>query len=160
MRQVPLAKYGPFGDEEDLQSFSEQIDFTRGSYAVGQVIRGFRDQVGRQDSAGVWFDRRATFLMQKRKGITRVIFEVSIDSLGRGENPTEMRVEFNDELGEPFPLNGPGYYEFETALPPYLHDDEYFHLGLRANSRFILSEGDSPRLDKFGAMRICKIRLE
>ena len=160
MQQVPVAKYGPFGDEEDLQSFSEQIDFTRGSYAVGQVIRGFRDQVGRKDSAGVWFDRRATFLMQKRKGRTRVVFEVLIDPRGRLENPTEIRVEFNDELGVLFPLDGPGYYEFEAALPPYLHDDEYFHVGLRANSRFILSEGDSPRLDKFGAMRILKMRLE
>ncbi len=160
MRQVQPTKFAPFGDEEDLRFFSDQIDFSQGRFAVGQVIRGFRDRVGRKDTAGVWFDRRATFLMQNREAKTRVVFEVSIDPRGGDENPTEIQVEFNDEPGVAFQLKGPGRYQLEAVLPPLLQGREYLYAGLRANSRFVLHRGGSPRLDVYGAMRIFSVRLE
>ena len=160
MRSVPLAKYGPFGDEEDLVYFSEQIDFTRGRVAGGQVIRGYRDRVGHRDASGVWFDRRATFLMPNREGKTRIVFEVWIDSTGGFRKPTQIQVEFNDKPGMAFPLGGPGLHRLEALIPLSLQQSDYFYTGLRANSRFVLREGASPKEKTYGAMKICSVYLE
>jgi hypothetical protein len=160
LRPVRLEKFGPFGDEEDLDSFSDVIDFTRGQVAWGQVIGGYSDSVGRRDSAGVWFDRRATFLLPNQPARKRVVVEVVIDSTGGADNPTQIELEFNDKFGMALALNGPGPYRLKAALPDFLQQSHYFYLSVQANNRFVIRKATSARNNLYGAMRIRRLYME
>ena len=159
MKPVPLAEFGPFGDEEDLDSFTDRIDFSEGPVAGGQVIRGFSDRLGRQDTLGVWFDRRATFLLPNAGHSSRIVFDIRVDSTGGVRTPTEIGLEFDGEPGEVFKVDGPGRYELAGDVPPSLQERDYFYAGLRANNRFVLREASPAWRSVYGSMRIRSVRL-
>ena len=160
MKPVRLEKFGPFGDEEDLGKFSHAIDFFRGQVAWGQVIGGYSDRVGQRDSAGVWFDRRATFLMPNQPVGQRVVVELTIDPVGGADNPTQIEVKFNDKPSGAWALNGVGPYRFEAALPAFLQQRAFFYLTIEADNRFVIRKATSVRNDIYGAMRIRRLYLE
>ena len=160
MQPVRLEKFGPFGDEEDLGRFSQTIDFSRGQVAWGQVIGGYSDRVGQRDSAGVWFDRRATFLMPNQPVGQRVVVELTIDPVGGADNPTRIEVKFNDKPSRAWALNGVGPYRLEAALPAFLQPSAFFYLTIEADNRFVIRKATSVRNDIYGAMRIRRLYLE
>lgn len=152
MREVRLDEFGPFGDEDDLQALTDTIDFVRSGVRWGQVIRRY-SQRGRPDSTGAWFDRRATFLLRNHRHRSRIAFEP-----GKGGSPPHP-VEFNGEAGD---LLAPraGRHLIEGELPQSVRQSEFFYAGPRADKRFLLYPGDSPRTHVCGAMRIRSVRLK
>ena len=160
MKPVRLEQFGPFGDEEDLGRFSHAIDFFRGPVTWGQIIGGYSDRVGQRDSAGVWFDRRATFLLPNQPVGQRVVVELTIDPMGGADNPTQIEVKFNEQPSEIWALNGVGPYRFEAALPAFLQQSAFFYLTIEADSRFVIRKATSVRNDLYGAMRIRRLYLE
>ena len=141
-------------------NFPTEIDFFRGQVAWGQVIGGYSDQVGQRDSTGVWFDRRATFLMPNQPVGQRVVVELTIDPVGGADNPTRIEVKFNDKPSEAWALNGVGAYRLEAALPAFLQQSAFFYLTIEADNRFIIRKATSVRNDIYGAMRIRRLYLE
>jgi arylsulfatase A-like enzyme len=159
MKPVRLAKFGPFGDEDDLSSFSDQIDLTGSSpVAWGQVIQGCFPGGG-SDGSGVWFDRQATFLLSGGKVKHRISFDITIDPRGGRANPTEVDLLLNDKPLRTFPLNGPGSYRIEGDIPDTLAKEDYFYAGLRANHAFVIESGGSPGKEIYGSMKIKNVRL-
>ena len=160
MKSVRLEQFGPFGDEEDLHRFAAAIDFSGGQVAWGQVIGGYSDTAGRRDAAGVWFDRRATFLMPNQPASKRVVVEVVIDAVGGADNPTRLELEFNNRSGTALELDGPGAYRLEADFPAFLQQSDYFYLTVQANNRFVIRKAASVRNDIYGSMRIRRVYLE
>ncbi|MEW6753953.1 MAG: sulfatase [Candidatus Latescibacterota bacterium] len=160
MRSVPLTACGPFGDEDDLERFTPRLDFAGGSVAWGQVIRGFSDQVGRRDRTGLWFDVRATFLLPVPAGATVVFYEVESVPDARGERPTAVAHEFNGRIYGRALLPGPGVQRVAAPLPAELRQAGHVHAGLRANHRFVLRPGPTPRADIHAALKIRRVWIE
>lgn len=159
MRPMTLKRFGPFGDEEDLAGFDEQVDFVRGPVVWGQVIRGYSDRGGRADSSGAWFDRRSTFLMRNSRGGDRVVFDVNAVADGEGKWPTKIEVEFDDRVERSWEIGRPGRHRLEADIPARLAGEEMFHCGLLANHRFVLREGESARFHLYGALKIRSVEI-
>jgi len=159
MTAVGLSRFGPFGDEKDLERFADHIDFSqRIPIAFGQIVRGCNQDPRLADSTGVWFDRRSTFLMHNDGDRRRIVFEVRVDP-GQPVRPTQIQIEFNDIPGKVFPIEGSGDHRVESPLPTSLQKKGYFYTGLLADSRFLLRAGASPRRHKYGAIKIRSISL-
>jgi arylsulfatase A-like enzyme len=160
MRPLPQAPYGPFGDEEDLPAFSRQIDFTGGPVAWGQVIRGFSGAVDGADPQGAWFDRRATFLFAAAGGARSVVFDITVAPDRWGGWPTQVEVEFDGAVVHAWPIAAPGEHRLRVPVPAALQGAVPFQCGLRANHRFVLRAGASPRYNVYGALRVRRVALE
>ena len=159
MAGATVSRFGPFGDEEDLDRFSADLDFTRpGQAALGQIIRGCSQDPSQADGTGLWFDRRSTFLLYNDGAKRRVRFEVAVDPRAPAA-PTSIQVEFNDAPGEVFPVEGTGDFRVEAPLPASLRRAGYFYTGLLADSRFVLLAGRSPRTHRYAALKIRGVRL-
>ena len=159
MAGTTVTRFGPFGDEEDLPRFSGHLDFTRpGGAALGQIVRGCSQDPALADGTGLWFDRRATFLLRNDGARRRVLFEIAVDPRAPAA-PTAVQVEFDDAPGEVFPVEGSGEIRVEAALPDSLRREGYFHAGLLADSRFVLLAGPSPRTHRHAALKIRAVRL-
>lgn len=159
MQAVRLTRFGPFGDEPSLAAFGDHLDFTSGRVVWGQVIRGYSDAESRADTSGSWFDCRATFMLRNAQRRSRVIFEVDLVPDAAGKWPTRLEAEFNDRLEQRWEMARPGPHRLEVAVPAGLAADEMFHCGLRANHRFVLKKGESPRFDVFGSLKIRSVRM-
>ena len=159
MAGAAVHRFGPFGDEEDLHRFSDDLDLTRpGQAALGQIIRGCSEDPARADGTGLWFDRRSTFLLHNDGAGRRVRFEIAVDPRAPAA-PTSVRVEFNDTPGDVFPVERTGLVQVEAALPDSLRQAGYFYTGLLADSRFVLRAGPSPRTHRYAALKIRRVRL-
>ncbi len=159
MAGAGVHRFGPFGDEEDLERFSDHLDLTRpGGASLGQIIRGCSEDPARADGSGLWFDRRSTFLLHNDGTRRRVRFEAAVDP-GAPAALTTVQVEFNDTPGRVFPLEGTGRFRVEAPLPDSLRRAGYFYTGLLADSRFVLHEGPSPRTHRWAALKIRGVRL-
>ena len=159
MAGTAVNPFGPFGDEEDLPRFSDHLDFTRpGGAALGQIVRGCSEDPAQAGGTGIWFDRRATFLMHNDGTGNRVRFDLGVDPRAPA-SPTSIQVEFNDAPGEVFPVEATGSFRVEAALPTALRREGYFHTGVRADSRFILLAGPSPRRHRYAAVKVRGVRL-
>ncbi|MBI4531586.1 MAG: sulfatase [Candidatus Latescibacteria bacterium] len=159
MKPMRLAKFGPFGDEDDLTSFSEYIDLTGSSPVVwGQIIQGcFLG--GDRDTPGLWFDRHATFLLPNGKTKHSVSFDIALDPRGGDNNPTEINLLVNDKPVRAVPVDGPGRYRIEGDIPGTLVNEDYVYVGLRADRAFAIESGGSPGRDVYGSMKIQRVRL-
>ena len=160
MRPLRLRQFGPFGDEEDLARFTDRVDFVRGPAVAGQILRGYRDEVGKLDPAGAFFDRRATFLLRNADAGTHIEVDLYIDPAGGADNPAAIQFYFDGEPGARFALDGPGSYRFAQQLPGEIARKEYFYAELRADGRFLLRAGQSPRTDQYAALKIRRVSLE
>ena len=158
LRDLALERFGPFGDEEELQTFSAEVDIVQGRFSWGQVIRGY-SHLGMPDSTGAWFDRRATFLLRNQGSNTRVVFDVYIDPARGSDNPTGVEMVVNGEGVGNFRLEA-GMHRVEAELPRFALDGEFLYASLDANRRFVLRPGDSPRTRVYGAMKIRMVGLE
>ncbi len=159
MAGAGVHRFGPFGDEEHLHRFSDHLDLTRpGLAALGQIIRGCSQDPAGADGAGLWFDRRSTFLLYNDGAKGRVRFEAAVDP-GAPAAPVSVQVEFNDAPGEVFPVQGTGGLWVEAALPDSLRQEGYFYAGLLADSRFVLRAGPSPRTHRWAALKIRGVQL-
>jgi hypothetical protein len=159
MKPIKLMKFGPFGDEDDLSDFSDQINLT-GSHPVtwGQVIQGCFPGGG-MDTSGTWFDQQAIFLLPNRKTMHRISFDITLDPQRGTENPTEIDLLFNEKPVKTLHLNAPGSYRIEGDVPYTLIKEDYFYAGLRANRAFVIASGGSPGKEVYGSIKIKNVRL-
>lgn len=160
MRPLQLEKFGPFGDEEELAAFRDTLDFTRGQVVWGQVLRGYSDVVGRQDVSGVWFDRRSTFLLPNRAAHGRVVMEVDAIADADGNHPTVLELETNNAVVHRFLVTESGSHRLEAGITLDSAKQGFVHLGLRADNRFVLQAGESPRTHLYGSLKIRRLWLE
>ena len=160
MRSVAPSRYGPFGDEPGPEPLADRIDFPRGQVQATQIVRGLSDPLGRRDSRGVWFDRRATFLLRRGDDHGRAAVSAYVDTLPGSGHPSRLELLIDDQITASVQMAGPGLVELSAALPNAIEGGEYLHLEVRADHRFVYRPGPSPRTHGYAAFRVLSVRLE
>ena len=160
MLPVAPSRYGPFGDEPELDALGDRIDFPRDRVQAAQVVGGLSDPPGRRDSRGVWFDCRATFLLQRGGHHGQVAVSAYIDTLPGSGHPSRLELLIDGQITASVQVEGPGSVELSAALPDAIEVGEYLHLEVRADHRFVYRPGPSPRTHGYAAFRVLSVRLE
>jgi hypothetical protein len=155
LRPRAPGRYGPFGDEPELDEFQARIDFTRGRLAGDQIVAGYADEVGRRDARGVWFDRRAIFLLRGRRLGLPARVEVYVDTTG--PRPSRIEAWIEGEIVSTFAIDMGGSLSFDVPLPARIAAADDWRLELRADTRFVSRTGASPRTDEHASFRVRRI---
>ena len=147
--------FGPFGDEQELDAFQPRIDFTQGHLVGEQIVGGFADEVGQRHPRGLWFDRRATFLLRRDRAARSAQVDVDIDPAQPLPSRLEAWVDGAPVSTVEVVSDGP--LSLDVPLPAALATGEFWQLELRADSRFVSRRGDSPREHGYASFRVQRI---
>jgi hypothetical protein len=160
MGPMELSRYGPFGDERGLEGLGSRIDFATGQVVTAQIVRGLSDEVGRRDSRGLWFDRRATFLMRRGESHGIAVVEAYVDTLPGSGHPSRLELLINDEVVDTRSVSRTGPVVLSAAIPGKIPAGSYMHVEVRADHRFVYKRGPSPRTHVYAACRVRRVQLE
>ena len=160
MRPVELTRYGPFGDEGGLEVLGSRLDFATGEVVTAQIVRGLSDNLGRRDSRGLWFDRRATFLMRRGEEHNTAVVDTYIDTLPGSGHPSRLELLVDGAVVETRSVGSPGPVTLSAAIPATGSSSPYLHVEVRAQHLFVYQLGPSPRTHVYAAYRVRRVQLE